>query len=310
MLLVLPFRSIIRGGWALLRSVAVISSSVATIVSSMLPFYLYSSFSTEYVLMMFIVLLVAAFTIHGVLTHAFNDYMDYRSGTDEHSPAILSGGSRVIQKGMITLPVLWFIGKWLAIVLLIIACLLALLSYYTLGFLLVVGVWAAASYSLPPLRLSYRPFLGEWCSLFPSILFLGVAGPWLILGEIPLWAAQNAVINTFFCLAWVMVHHVPDLEADKQAVPTKRTSVVWFADTFGLFYARLPALLYLAAGGICIFWLGFDRFWATVTLTLTISIALLLVMKMNIEDHQQVSSYEKIMLLLAMITAVALGVFI
>ncbi|PSL42986.1 1,4-dihydroxy-2-naphthoate octaprenyltransferase [Salsuginibacillus halophilus] len=310
MLLVLAFRSILRGGLALLRSIAVVSSSVATIISAMLPFFLYSTISTSYLLMMFFVLLLGAFTIHGVLTHAFNDYMDYLSGTDAYSPAILSGGSRVIQDGIITPPVLWLIGKWLAIALLVTAFVLALFSYYILSFLLVIGVWAAASYSLPPLRLSYRPFLGEWGSLFPSILFLGLAGPWLIVGEIPVWAAQNAVINALFCLAWVMVHHIPDLDADKRAVPAKRTSVVWFADTFGRYYARFPALLYLGAAGLCIIWLGFDRVWATGTLTITISIALFLVLKMDVENHQQVSSYEKILLLLAMITAAALGIFI
>lgn len=302
--------TILRGGSVLLRSIAVISSSVATIISTTLPLFLYTSIPTGYLFSLFIMLTIGAFIIHGVLTHAFNDYADYHSGTDAYSPAILSGGSRVIQKGMIPLQTLGQLGKWLAIVLLIIAVLFAIFAQYELTILLLIGVWAAASYSLPPLRLSYRPFLGEWLSLFPAILFLGFAGPWIILGSIPLWAMQNAVINAFFCLAWVMVHHIPDLEADKQAIPMKRTSVVWFTNKFGLYYARIPALLYLLAAGLCALWIGADRVWATISLVITIVIAVFFVMKVNVADHQQVTICEKILLLLAMITAVSLGIFI
>lgn len=302
--------TILRGGSVLLRSIAVISSSVATIISTTLPLFLYTSIPTGYLFSLFIMLTIGAFIIHGVLTHAFNDYADYHSGTDDYSPAILSGGSRVIQKGMIPLHTLGQLGKWLAIVLLIIAVLFAIFAQYELTILLLIGVWAAASYSLPPLRLSYRPFLGEWLSLFPAILFLGFAGPWIILGSIPLWAMQNAVINAFFCLAWVMVHHIPDLEADKQAVPMKRTSVVWFTNKFGLYSARIPALLYLLAAGLCALWIGTDRIWATISLVITIVIAVFFVMKVNVADHQQVTFCEKVLLLLAMITAVSLGIFI
>jgi len=301
---------ILHGGWTLLRSIAVIFSSVATIISGLLPFFLYTTASTGYLFALFTFLTIGAFTIHGVLTHALNDYIDFRSGTDEFSPAILSGGSRVVQKGMISIHTLRLLAKWLTISLLIIAMLLVVFDQYKLAILFLIGIWAAASYSLPPLRLSYRPFLGEWLSLFPAILFLGLAGPWIMLDSIPLWAMQNAVINALLCLAWVMVHHIPDMEADKRAVPKKRTSIVWFVDKFGFDYARFPAMLYLFTAGLCVFWLGFDRLWAALFLLFTISIAVCFVLKMNLEDHQQVTICEKVLLYLAMITAVSLGVFI
>lgn len=302
--------TVLHGGWILLRSIAVIFSSVATIISSLIPLFLHAAMPLGYLLMLFTLLTIAAFTIHGVLTHALNDYTDFHSGTDEYSPAILSGGSRVVQKGMISVNSLRQLGKWLTILLLILAMLLALFSQYKLAILLLIGIWSAASYSLPPLRLSYRPFLGEWLSLFPAILFLGFAGPWIVLGSIPLWAIQNAVINALFCMAWVMVHHIPDLKADKRAIPMKRTSVVWFADKFGLYYARFPALIYLFAVLFCGVWIGFDRFWAATCLILTTSIAVFFVMKMNITNYQQVTVCEKILLFLAMITAISLGIFV
>ena len=310
----LPLRtnvfSIFRGGWMLMRAIAVLSSSIATIASTMLPLFLYSSISNTFLSFLFLFLAFSAFMIHGVLTHAFNDYADDLSGTDVHSEGILSGGSRVIQTGVISSETLWLIGKWLAIFLLAATGLLALLAYYKLAVLLLVGIWAAASYSLPPLQLSYRPFLGEWLSLFPSILFLGVAGAWLILDPLPIWSVQNAVINALFCLAWVMVHHIPDIEGDRQAVPVKKTTVVWFADQFGRGYARYPALIYLLMTGLCAVWLGFDRIWAAGGVVLFASIGIFLVWKINPSNIPQVTAYEKILLLLAIVTALWLGIFI
>ncbi|WP_245976858.1 prenyltransferase [Oceanobacillus arenosus] len=302
--------TVLRGGWTLLRSIAVIFSSIATIISSLLPLFIDATMTLGDLLMLFALLAIAAFIIHGILTHALNDYTDFQTGTDAHSPAILSGGSRVVQKGMISLKGLRQLGKWLTIFLLIIAVLLTLFSQYKLAILLLIGIWSATSYSLPPLRLSYHPFLGEWLSLFPAILFLGFAGPWIVLDSIPLWALQNAVINALFCMAWVMVHHIPDLEADKRAIPMKRTSVVWFVDTFGLYYARFPALIYLLVTGLWGLWIGFDRFWAAACLFLTISIGGFFVMKMNVTNYEQVTVCEKILLFLAMITAICLGIFV
>jgi len=248
--------------------------------------------------------------IHGVLTHLFNDYTDFLTGTDAHSPAVLSGGSRVIQKGMIRPQIAWQLEKWLAIALLAIAVLMAIAGKYELTILIIVGVWAAASYSLPPFRFSYRPFLGEWLSLFPAIFSLGIAGPWIILESIPLWAFQNAVINAFVCMGWVMVHHIPDVEADRKAVPAKRTSVVWFADKLGTEFTRFPAFLYLFMAGLCTIWMGADRKLAALVVSGILLFALFLVATMNPKNLQQVTKYEKILLLLAIVIAVVLGVFV
>src|SRR5699024_485804 len=120
------------------------------------------------------------------------------------------------------------LGVILTIILLAVAVIMVILKQYEVPILIVIGVWAAVSYSLPPLRLSYHPFVGEWFSLFPSIFFLGIAGPWIMFQTIPLWAFQHAIINALICMSWVMVHHIPDIKADQRAVPQKRTSVVWF----------------------------------------------------------------------------------
>src|SRR5690625_4688610 len=300
---------VFHAGWNLLRLVAVVSSSIATILSGLLPLFLKSSFSSGYLFFILIFLSLSAILVHGVLTHFFNDYTDFLSGTDAYSPAILSGGSRVIQKGLIRPHVVWQLGKWIAIILLAIGVLLAVVGRYELTILIIIGVWSAASYSLPPIRLSYFPFLGEWLSLFPAMFFLGLAAPWIMTESIPLWAVQNSLINALICMGWVMVHHVPDLEADRQAIPIKRTNVVWFTEKFGINYARFPAFLYIGIASLCLIWVSFERPWASIIAVLMTVIALILILKMDPKNLMQVTNYEKTLLLLAVMVALILGVF-
>ncbi|SEQ49100.1 1,4-dihydroxy-2-naphthoate octaprenyltransferase [Virgibacillus subterraneus] len=300
----------IKNSWILLRSIAVVSSSITTIVSTVLPIFLYYTVAPNKLLLIFLLLLFGAFLIHGVLTHVLNDFADYKSGTDQNSPAILSGGSRVIQTGVISASSLWLLGKWLILSLSLIVVGLIIFGYFKIALLLAIGLWGAISYSLRPIQLSYRPFIGEWLSMFPSVLILGLAGAWLTLDSIPTWALQNALINALFCLAWVMVHHIPDREADRNASPIKKTSVVWAYEKFGSAFSRLPALLYFTLVGLCAVWLGTDRIWAMIGTLAVVGTAIFLVLKMQIDNHYQVSAYEKIILILAMINGVWLGIFI
>lgn len=128
----------------------------------------------------------------------------------------------MLQTGVMKPEGLKKIGVRLASGLLILAVICFISGRTEAAVLLTVGVWGAYSYSMPPLRLSYRPFFGEWVSLFPSILLLGTAAPWIAMGTIPSWAWQNGLVNALFCLSWVMIHHIPDIKADKRADPVKK----------------------------------------------------------------------------------------
>lgn len=300
----------LRIGWTLIRFIAVASSSVATIVSTMLPLFLYSHVPNGKLFLILLLLLFGGVYIHGVLTHILNDQADYLSGTDQNSPAILSGGSRLIQNDLITITHLSRLGKQLILATSLGILILVVAGFYKLGILLAVGLWSAWSYSLKPLQLSYKPFIGEWLSMFPAILMLGLGGAWIALDTIPEWAVQNAVINALFCSAWVMVHHIPDRNADRASSPAKVTSVVWAVDRFGLAFARLPALIYFGMIAACAFWLAADRLWGAIGVFVISVIAIGLVLKMRIDDDAHVSAQEKILLILAMITSVWLGIFI
>src|SRR5690625_7429972 len=93
---------ILSEGWGILRLIAVVSSSVTAVLSSLLPLLLYTSHSPVTLFYLFLFLCGGAIVVHGLLTHLFNDYADFTSGTEEHSPAILSCGSRVITNGIMT----------------------------------------------------------------------------------------------------------------------------------------------------------------------------------------------------------------
>ncbi len=298
-----------RGIGMLMRVVAVVTSSIATIISTVLPLAFGYDVSKFNLFLLFILLVIGGFLVHGVLTHVFNDITDFHSGTDQESPGLLSGGSRVLQTGTMTLGMLKRIGLIVTAILVFAAALFFLFGQIELAILCMVGLWGAATYSLAPFRFAYRPFLGEWLSLFPSLLLLGLAAPWIMLDHIPAWAWQNASINAIWCMAWVMIHHVPDIRADRRATPVKETSVVWAVKRFGMNRAGLPALIYLLLVGLIAFFMIGDRPIGAIGTLLMLGYGIYLVLRMRVRDVEQVTAYEKVLLLLAMVTAIWLGLF-
>ncbi|GAB3064950.1 prenyltransferase [Salinicoccus sesuvii] len=299
----------LKGFGMLLRVVAVVTSSIATIISTVLPLAFGYDISKTDLFLLFILLVVGALLVHGVLTHVFNDIVDFKSGTDQESPGMLSGGSRVLQNGVMSFSMLVRIGTVVTLLLLVAAGLFIVFGRVELAILTIVGLWGAISYSLKPFRFAYRPFLGEWLSLFPSMFLLGLAAPWIMLESIPLWAWQNALINALWCMAWVMIHHVPDIKADQNATPMKQTTVVWAAQKFGMKAAPTPALIYLIIVGLLAISVIWDRPIAAIGTLLMLGYGIYLVLKINVDDVKQVTAYEKVLLLLAMGTAIWLGLF-
>ncbi|WP_148417176.1 prenyltransferase [Oceanobacillus jeddahense] len=294
----------------LLRLVAVVFSSVAAILSTVLPLLFYTDLSAGAVMAVASVLLIGAVCIHGMLTHTLNDIADFQSGTDQYSPGILSGGSKVLQTGAMSVGMLKQLGIWMTVTLLVIAIVFAFLGLTEFAVLTVVGIWGAVSYSLKPFQFAYYPFVGEWLSLFPTMLILGIAAPWILLGQVPVWTWQNALINAIWCMAWVMVHHIPDRHADRKAVPLKQTSVVWGENIFGARGAKLPAMLYFILIGLLLLWTAVTRPVGAIGAGILLVYAIYLVIKMDIDDVESVTNDEKKLLILAFATAVWLGIFV
>src|SRR5699024_11904877 len=85
-----------KGIAMLLRIIAVVFSSVAAILSTVLPLIFHYSVSNMTIIGVAFILLLGTLLTDGLLTHTLNDLTDYHTGTAEHSPGVLSGGGRVL----------------------------------------------------------------------------------------------------------------------------------------------------------------------------------------------------------------------
>lgn len=181
--------------------------------------------SGEFNWMYFLLTLLGGIFIHAGLNLA-NDYFDHTSGLDEINPhpTPFSGGSRVIQEGLLSPSrILWgsvicfstgaAIGLFLDLA----------LPGHTLLVIGLVGIFLALFYSADPIRIGYTGLGEVSCGLgFGPIMVLG--SYYVQTGKLdwqPLWASLPVGVLIALVL---YINEFPDYEADKQA--GKRTLVV------------------------------------------------------------------------------------
>ncbi len=174
----------------------------------------------------FLCILIAS-AVQGFPAHIVNEIVDWRSGADRPREQ-KSGGSKVLASGLATIPQLWvmfWITTTVALGLVIVLC---LRTNWNLGVLFLVGYFICLAYSIPPFRLAYRPFLGEWLGGFPGIV-LNIVGSAYAQGHIVTWETIGlaASIGMMYIGIMLLFHYV-DYEGDQQARPIKRTSIVFF----------------------------------------------------------------------------------
>lgn len=172
---------------------------------------------------------VGALLLQGLITHGLNDMFDWDSGTDQETTGIISGGSRVLVEGLMTRRQMWRVVFVAVGLYAVTAFGLFLLRGPLVWLWAGLGLWGAVSYSVPPLRLSYRPYLGEWLALMPAMVS-GVMLGGIASNATPSWSLiWGALIYGVFCVASVMQHHLSDIDADWKARPRKRTTpAYWF----------------------------------------------------------------------------------
>lgn len=191
-------------------------------------------------------LVVGGFLINGFLGHSLNDINDWESGTDKVSKGILSGGSKVVRKGLLSKKDL----NKVAFFSLNIILLIGLYLYLFRGFLVIValgiGVFIAWAYTCPPFRLAYKPFIGELMGLWVAGVVLSIASYFVLTGgfhPVPFFAG---VVQTTLLTGWIMQHHIPDIPADLSAIPQKLTTPALFFMRWGSRGAVLPAIFYFS----------------------------------------------------------------
>lgn len=300
-------RNRIKGLWQLIRIIPVLSWSGAGVLTTLLPLVLYHN-APLWLVFPFI----GGVLVQGLLAHSINDLTDYNSKTDQYSPGILSGGSRVIQKGLLTIPQL----KALILLLLFLGIFSEFLfienDQYVLSIVMAIGIWSALSYSLPPLRLSYAPFIGEWLCAFPAMISLSLTSPLFYLHNLPDWAIENAIVHAFLSLGWLMIHHIPDCDADKTALPCKNTTVVWSLHHFRnkKWAAKLPAFFYITLAGLFVLSFFVQRPLATAGSFFIILSILYLVFHTDPDSLEKVTLTEMKVIVLTFCNAIWLGIFI
>lgn len=192
---------------------------------------------------LFFLVLLGGMAIH-VSANTFNDYFDWKSGTDPANNDYFmpySGGSRSIELGLITEKKLLLVG-WGALLLAVLAGLPVLLRSGP-GLLLfgLAGAFSAYYYTAPPLRLAARKGLGE---LLVGLNF----GPLMTAGTVfgltgqLSWQAFFAGLPAgLLTTAILWINQFPDAEADRQ------TGKLNLVVTLGKQRARWGYVLLIAA---------------------------------------------------------------
>jgi 1,4-dihydroxy-2-naphthoate octaprenyltransferase len=160
--------------------------------------------------------LAGAASLH-IAANTFNDYFDWRSGSDPANNDYFvpySGGSRAIELGLINERNL----RRVAIMALVVAVAAALPVLFARGPLLlvfgIVGAALAYFYTAPPLRLAARRGLGELSVVlaFGPLLTAGTA--FALTGTVPTVAFLVGLPTGLLAGAILWVNEFPDVEAD------------------------------------------------------------------------------------------------
>jgi 1,4-dihydroxy-2-naphthoate octaprenyltransferase len=200
-----------------------VASAAPVLVGSCLGYATAGSFNAG----LFVLALLAIMAVHAGANMA-NDYFDHTSGNDwaNKNPTPFSGGSRYIQKGILSpkevlLAALVSLaaGSAIGIVIVLLAQSLFILI---LG---LIGLLGGFFYTAPPLKLGYR-CVGEF---FIALLFglLPVYGSYYLqTGAIDITPILPACIVAILIFLVILINEFPDVAAD--AIVNKRTLVVRF----------------------------------------------------------------------------------
>lgn len=238
-----------KGLWRLIRIGPVLSWSVSAVLLGLgLAIHTKGYRNLNYLNLAMLIVICMLF--QGFTAHAFNDQEDWRSGTDRQSPGILSGGTKVIKLALLDMQDLSYIG--ITALALGTALGMYLVYYYGLIILLLlsIGIWAAVAYTVPPIRLAYRPLLGEWLTAWPAAAACTLGTYFILTGQLNRLVIAIAIVHSTFSVAWLMQHHLADIESDLGAKPPKLTTAALAALRYGLPAARyVPALYFLLLVG-------------------------------------------------------------
>lgn len=196
---------------------------------------------------LFLATLTIAMLVQGFETHAVNEVYDWRSGTDRAAvPRVLSGGSKVLNRSLLTIRDLWAVFAVSSVLIFLLTAWLVLTrSWLVIAFVL-PGYLSGLFYTMPPVRTAYRPLAGELAGGFLGVLLCVLGGYFIQTLEVSTVAVVAAVAYASVCVAMLMMHHYLDLEADLGASPPKRTTIAVLGRRAGKVYTAAWAVAAVA----------------------------------------------------------------
>lgn len=131
--------------------------------------------------------------------------------------------------------------------------------YIELGWLIFVfygiGIYASIAYSLPPLKLGWKPF-SEWTVVFPVLTALVVGTNFVATGKLSFLAFFVGTVFALFNILWFLTSRLMDYEPDKNA--GKITTAVYLGLDFEVFRGQGEffnySYQYSAIVGLFLFW--------------------------------------------------------
>ena len=211
-----------RDSWATRALVWMVITRMPFLTATLMPVLVASAWAQSYFAAeafpwgLFVSALVGASFLQ-IAANTFNDYFDWRSGTDPANNDYFvpySGGSRAIELGLISEKKLLQV----AVAALIIAVLAAVPVILARGSILwafgLAGAALAYFYTAPPLRLSARRGLGELSVMLAFGPLLTAGTVFALSGHIETGAFLVGLPMGFLAGAILWVNEFPDTEAD------------------------------------------------------------------------------------------------
>lgn len=252
-----------------------------------------------------LVLSVAAL-VQGYPTHIINEIYDWKSGADGRAlRPNKSGGSKVLQARLLSIHDLWrgFALSHLVLFVLILYCALKIDLNIVLYFI-VPGYLSGVLYTLPPFRLAYRPFLGDWLGGFAGMFFLVTGSYYAQTFSLTPFALLMATGVGLIYVAIMVYFHYLDHEHDQLADPAKRTTVVFL----GLEGCRMYACGCLVLSVLLLLISGFKFHVASLGLLPLSSAVLLSHLRAELRSAASIIKWGKVMTMAVLIAGIAFAI--
>lgn len=161
-----------------------------------------------------VLVVIPIVAIQGLIAHAVNDLEDEE--VDRKTDIKGTNRFKVLVSGMASRKHLEFIS----LILIGVTAAVAVNLFIILGFPILVfysiALYAALGYSLPPLKLGWKPY-AEWTVVLPVLVTLVVAVNYIATGKLSYLAFIIGILFALFNITWFLVSRMMDYQPDKES---------------------------------------------------------------------------------------------